>query len=109
MKTSRLLGTFVVVGVAVVVALYLALHILRPEFNPLHRFLSEYAVGRFGTLMTANFFVQAGVSLVLAIGLLVDVRGSGALRAGGLLLVLTAALLFVLGVFPADLSESADG
>lgn len=109
MKISRLLGTLVVAGTAVVVALYLALHILRPEFNPVRRFLSEYAVGRFGFLMTANFFAQAAVSLVLAIGLLMNVRRSGPLRAGTVLLALTAALFIVLGIFPADLSESADG
>ena len=59
MRTSRILGSAVVLGVVTVVTLYLLLHVLRPDYNPLQRFLSEYAVGRFGVLMTAAFFLQA--------------------------------------------------
>ena len=57
-RLSTILGSVVVMGVGTVVALYLLLHILRPDYNPLQRFLSEYAVGRFGVLMK-----RMGVSL----------------------------------------------
>jgi hypothetical membrane protein len=106
---SRLLGSAVVLGVATVVALYLLLHFLRPDYNALRRFLSEYAVGRFGILMTANFLLQALVSLALAIGLFLDVRHSGPLLAGCVFLTMAAVTLTVLGVFPADLSDPAGG
>jgi hypothetical protein len=48
---------------ALLVVTLAALHVLRPENDPLTRRLSEYAVGRFGYLMTAAFLL-AGAGLV---------------------------------------------
>jgi len=107
MTTSRILGSTVVLGVATVVVLYVLLHVLRPDYNPLRRYLSEYAVGRFGALMTASFLLQALVSLALVIGLFRDVRHSGSLLAGCAFLTVAAVALAVAGVFPTDLSERA--
>jgi hypothetical protein len=106
---SRVLGSAVVLGVATVFALYLLLHVLRPDYNPLRRFLSEYAVGRFGVFMTAAFLVQALISLALVIGLFRDVRHSGSLLAGCAFLTVAAVTLTVAGVFPTDLSDPAGG
>jgi hypothetical protein len=47
------------------------LHILRPELAPLSHRLSEYAIGRYGGLMTAAF-VCVGVSLLTLAGAIVD-------------------------------------
>ena len=107
MRTSRILGSAVVLGVVTVVTFYLLLHVLRPDYNPLQRFLSEYAVGRFGVLMTASFFLQALISLALVVGLFRDVRHSGSLLAGCAFLTVAAVALTVAGVFPADLSDPA--
>ena len=104
---SRILGSAVVLGVASVFALYLLLHVLRPDDNPLRRFLSEYAVGRFGVLMTAAFFLQALIAVALVIGLFREVRHSGSLLAGCAFLTVAAITLIVSGVFPTDLSEPA--
>jgi hypothetical protein len=51
------------------VVLLILLHILRPDLDPSWRFISEYAVGRFGYLMIIAFLtLSAGyVSLFLAI------------------------------------------
>jgi hypothetical protein len=106
---SRILGSAVVLGVATVFALYVLLHILRPDENPVQRFLSEYAVGRAGILMTADFFLQALISLALVIGLFRDVRHSGSLLAGCAFLTVAAGMLTVAGVFPTDLSDLAGG
>jgi hypothetical protein len=106
---SRILGSAVVLGVAIVFALYLLLHVLRPDENPVQRFLSEYAVGRFGMLMTADFILQALISLALVIGLFQDVRHSGSLLTGCAFLTVAAVMLTVAGVFPTDLSDPAGG
>ena len=45
-----------------------ALHILRPEMDPARRYLSEYAIGRWGLLMTAAFFCVAVGAGALAVG-----------------------------------------
>jgi hypothetical membrane protein len=106
-KEGRIIGSAVVLGVATVVALYLLLHLLRPDYDPMRRFLSEYAVGRFGVLMTTSFLLQALISLALVIGLFRDVRHSGSLLAGCAFLTVAAVALAVAGVFPTDLSEPA--
>ena len=45
------------------------LHILRTDFNPGYRYLSEYARGPYGALMTSTFFVLSAGSLALLLGL----------------------------------------
>src|SRR5690242_5158673 len=107
-KLSSILGSVVVMGVGTVVALYSLLHLLRPEYNPFQRFLSEYAVGRFGMLMTASFLVQALISLALVIGLFREVRHSGSLLAGCAFLTVAALALTVAAVFQTDLSDPTE-
>src|SRR6266849_6165880 len=45
------------------------LHVLRTEFDPGYRYLSEYARGPYGTLMTSTFFALSAGSLALSLGL----------------------------------------
>src|SRR6516165_6039966 len=47
----------------------LVLHVVRTDFDPGYRYLSEYAVGPYGALMTSTFFVLSAGSIALAIGL----------------------------------------
>jgi hypothetical protein len=49
-----------VVYYASVIAL---LHVLRTDFDPGYRYLSEYARGPYGALMTSTFFVLSAGSL----------------------------------------------
>ena len=106
---TRILGTIVIVSTAVAFALYAALHVLRPDYNPARRFLSEYAVGPFGALMTLEFFVQALIALSLALGLFLEVRRSRSLMVGCLLLAVSAVTAVMLGLFPGDLSDPSGG
>ena len=108
-RMPRILGSAVVLGVAAAVALYLLLHVLRPAYDPIRRFLSEYAVARFGVLMTAAFLIQALISVALVIGLFRDVRHSGSLLAGCAFLTVAAVALILAGIFPTDLSDPAGG
>ncbi len=52
-------GRLAQAGVAVFVVLVAVLHAVRPEMSPLTDPLSNYAVGRFGGLMTAAFVANA--------------------------------------------------
>src|SRR5215475_2692254 len=92
-------------GVGTVVGLYSLLHVLRPDYNPLQRFLSEYAVGRFGALMTVTFFLQALIALAFVTGLFREVRHSGSLLAGCAFLTVAALTLTMAGVFQTDLNN----
>jgi len=60
MRTSAALA---IACFVVVLAALLALHLLRPEFDPLTHRMSEYAIGPYGFLMTLAF-VTAGLGLL---------------------------------------------
>lgn len=62
------------------------LHLLRPDYNPLERTMSNYMVGPYGALMTSVFFVLALGLHSLAIGLAQALTPTRAARAGLLLL-----------------------
>jgi len=45
------------------------LHVLRTDFDPGYRYLSEYARGPYGVVMISTFFVLSAGSLALSLGL----------------------------------------
>jgi Protein of unknown function (DUF998) len=57
-----------VTGIAYV-AILLLLHLLEPEYNPTWRFISEYALGKFGFLMNICFLMYSAalISLVVSV------------------------------------------
>ena len=61
--------TVVFVGSTYFVVIISALHVLRPDRNPLQQPTSEYAVGRYGWLMTSAFFSMSLASCALVLGL----------------------------------------
>ena len=54
-RVSPLLARAVMGGAVLYVLTVGLLHVLRPDYNPARRFLSEYAVGKFGALGMAAF------------------------------------------------------
>jgi hypothetical protein len=52
------------------------LHVLRPDYAPSHRFLSEYALGAYGLVMTSVFLTLGLATLVLTARIRVT-RSSG--------------------------------
>jgi len=108
-RTSRILANSVIAGTLLYVTIEIMLHVIRKDYNPACRFLSEYAVGPFGILGTVAFCLLAATTLALAITLLLQVQLSW-------LLVLTCCLLCVaslgfcaLALFPTDLSPPQGG
>lgn len=61
-RTTPRIATVSVIALFYFVSAVLLLHILRTEINPAQHFLSEYALGRLGLLMTSAF-VGFGVKL----------------------------------------------
>ncbi len=85
-------------SVALIVA---ALHAIKPEFEPSWRFISEYAIGRYGWIMQAAFFIWAASCAALALALNREVntfRG----KAGVAVLLIVAAALVAAGLFAQD-------
>jgi hypothetical protein len=108
-RISRSAAKSVIVGAVLYLALEVVLHVLRRDYNPARRFLSEYAVGQLAILGTVAFCLLAGTTVALTVTLLIEVRGS-------CLLNVTCALLFLVGIgfcalalFPTDLSDPRGG
>lgn len=105
--TSRqklaVLATVSIIGTAYFVAVIAALHFLSPEFDPIQRRTSEYAVGPYGYLMTSAFVALSVSTWALVIGLRRDLSEPARSRLGlGLLGVFGIGLL-VAATFPTDL------
>jgi hypothetical protein len=87
-------------GTSAVLLLVLLLHVVKPEFDPSWRFISEYAIGQNGWIMTAfSAWALSCVALFLAL------RGgiaSGLGRIGSYLLLIVAVALIFAGLFPVD-------
>ncbi|HTS04458.1 MAG TPA: DUF998 domain-containing protein [Candidatus Eisenbacteria bacterium] len=79
------------------------LHILRPDFDPRYRYLSEYVNGPYGSLMTSTFFVLSLGSLALLFGLWRSVSSKFRFAPGMLLWLVWACAVFFAGVYPSDL------
>ena len=98
----RLLGAIGVAGVAYFVATFVVLHFVQWELNPAEHFISEYALGRFGWLVTVAFFVVGVGTLGLARGLHRSFE-PGELVATPVALIAIAGVSFiVLGIFKID-------
>jgi hypothetical protein len=97
------LATVALVGTAIFVILIAALHFLKPETSLIDRPTSEYAVGRFGYLMTVAFVALSVATWALVVGLSRDLSRQARSPLGlGLLAVFGTGLL-VAAAFPIDL------
>jgi hypothetical protein len=90
-------------GAGYFVVAVVSLHILRRDYDPFTRFLSEYAVGAYGSLMTSAFVALAVGSLALVAGLRLHNGPARVSRAGTILLLLWSMGVLLAGLFPTDL------
>ena len=79
------------------------LHILRTDFDPGYRYLSEYARGPYGALMTSTFFALSAGSLALSLGLWRTVSSKLRFLPGLLLWLIWACAVFLAGIYTGDL------
>ena len=55
--------------VLLVLLVLLVMHVLRPDYAPASHMISDYAVGRYGWVMTSWFLAMSCGSLLLLLGL----------------------------------------
>ena len=79
------------------------LHVLRTDLDPGYRYLSEYARGRYGVLMTSTFFALSAGSLALSLGLWRSVSSKLRFMPGLLLWMIWACAVFLAGIYTTDL------
>jgi hypothetical membrane protein len=98
-RIARMSERIVFLCAAYFVIVLTVLHILQPEFDPRFRFMSEYALGDYGWLMTTTFFALGLAPLAAAIGLRAVNQLSRSTRIGLGLLVVAAIFIWLAGVF----------
>lgn len=95
-------ATVALVAIAYFAAIIVALHVLRPDRNPIQRPTSEYAVGPYGWLMTSAFFSMSAASFALVLGLSHGVSAPARSRLGLGLLGLWGVGVLIAMTFPID-------
>jgi hypothetical membrane protein len=98
-RIARITERGVFLCAAYFVIVLIVLHILQPEFNPRFRFMSEYALGDYGWLMTTTFFALGLAPLLAAIGFQNVYQSSRSIRIGLGLLVVAAMFIWLAGIF----------
>src|SRR5215813_10586989 len=93
-RTTFWLAAFFLVLLAV-------LHILKPEYDPSWRMISEYEIGRFGWAMQLAFFSLAIASLSAIVAVWSEVKSiTGYI--GLVFLLIAATGMTIGGIFPSD-------
>ncbi len=100
---ARVLAWLSLIGVALYVAIDIALAILRPGVNLVHNAESDYGNGAYSWLMDVNFEIRFLLSAAAAGAIWYALRPRGAGRVGVILLLIWAAGSGVLGFFRDDL------
>jgi Protein of unknown function (DUF998) len=101
-STSGSFATAAIVCFAYAAIALLMLHLLRPDYVPATNFISNYAVGRYGWIMTTWFLATSCGLAMLAMGLYRDGLRSIAACLGLFLLVIASIGLVVSAIFPTD-------
>jgi hypothetical protein len=70
---ASLSGISIVCGILYVVLLLL-LHILEPEYDPTWRFISEYALGKYGFLMNACFLLYSISAICIGLSIILQIK-----------------------------------
>src|SRR5262249_29180277 len=98
-RIARITERVVFGCVAYFVIVLIILHILEREFDPRFRFMSEYALGDHGWLMTTAFVALGLAPFVAAIGLRNVYQPSRSTLIGLGLLLIAAIFLWLAGIF----------
>jgi len=98
-KIARIVRQAAFLSVAYFMTVILVLHFIEPGFDPRFRFMSEYALGNYGWLMTSAFFALGLAPFVVAVGLRHVWQSSWGARIGFGLLTVAALFVWLAGIF----------
>ena len=100
--SSRATGLIVIVAAVYWWAVFLAMHILEPEFHPLTAPGSAYVVGAYGAWMTTTYFVLAAALVSAGLGLTTNLAVTAITRIARVAFLTAAAGAMLAGLFPMD-------
>jgi Protein of unknown function (DUF998) len=99
---SRATAIIVIVAAAYWWAVFLAMHVLEPEFSPLTAPGSAYVLGTYGAWMTTTYFVLGVVLISAGLGLNSNLAVTALTRIAGVAFLIAAAGAVSAGLFPMD-------
>ena len=102
MISSRTVGRIVIISVTYFVLVFIAMHVLEPEFDPIRAPGSAYVLGAYGSLMTTTYVAQCVAWLGVGYGLLATVRGTRLTRIACVLALVACAGMLLAASFPMD-------
>ena len=105
-RATQALGVLAIAGFLTFVTVTVVFLVLRPDLDPLHRVMSNYAVGRNGLLMELAFIAAATGAIAVAVLVLRSDWSGRRARAGWLLLLVAGLGLVVAAVFPTDVNPA---
>jgi len=100
---SRLCANVAIACLVYFIAALITLHILRPDYAPRSHFISDYAVGEFGWIMTTAFLALSGACCALAAGMALDGPKSISARTGVVLFFVATLGLILTAIYKTDL------
>src|SRR3954470_8630468 len=84
----------------------IVMHLIRPDYTIVDHMISDYAVGRFGWIMTTAFLAAGAGCLALAIGLFRGGPPTWLGRVGSAALIVASVGLIITAIFPTDLETA---
>ncbi len=105
-RSAAFLALLAIVGMAYYLVSVVAVHLLRPDIDPVSEPVSYYAVGPYGFFVGIAIFALGVGSLALTLGLRLGIAPPGRSRVGLLLLALYGVGQLGVAIFPID-AESA--
>ena len=103
---TQALGGLAIAGFLTYITVTVAFLALRPDLDPLHRVMSNYAVGPNGLLMELAFIASAMGAIAVALLFFRSDPSGRRARAGALLLLMAGLGLIVAASFPTDVNPA---
>lgn len=100
--SNRATGLIVVVATTYWWAVFLAMHILEPEFSPIRAPGSAYVLGAYGGWMTTTYFALCAALLSVGLGLATMLPATALTRAAVSACFIAGAGAVLAGLFPMD-------
>jgi hypothetical protein len=101
MAISLIAARLTFAAAAIHLILLAALHIIKPDFDPSWRMVSEYSIGRFGWVMVLAFLSMALSCLYLFVAIRSQIGTNGG-KIGLVLILIVAGALTAAAIFKAD-------
>ncbi len=102
----RLCGVAGIAGALYLFIVLIAMHILRPEFNYITEFTSNYANGPYGSLFRSSLIIHGIGNGLMAVGLGYSLKGHRWGKIGAIFFGLSALGILFAGIFSTDATGS---